>query len=118
MSTEIKMLQAADLGQAYDGSYYTISGAGGDLQEWITGIEDLLKEREIGKPKEWFQTTGDAINTYVLDRHPQNTDPYPAEITVLMFPLDGLDIGKLAVFKVGMQDRWFDDIITNMLKGF
>ena len=42
-----------------------------------------------------------------------NDNRYPDDITFLAFPLDGLDIGKLAMFKLKMGDRWFDDIIDN-----
>ena len=42
------------------------------------------------------------------------TDPFPADLTVLTFPLEGLHLGKLALFRLRMEDRWFDDIIDNM----
>ena len=35
-------------------------------------------------------------------------------LTFLLFPLTDLNTGKLAMFKMRMQDRWFDDIINNM----
>ena len=31
----------------------------------------------------------------------------------MAFPLDGLDVNKLAMFKLQMRDRWFDDIVDN-----
>lgn len=33
---------------------------------------------------------------------------------MLMFPLDGLNVGKLAMFKIRFGVRWFDDIVDNM----
>ena len=30
--------------------------------------------------------------------------------------LDGLDVGKLAIFKLQMGDRWFDDVVDNDLR--
>lgn len=100
------------LRHAEDGSYYTITGAGGDLNEWVEGIEKLLAEKEIGKPKRWYTTTGADVNEYV---HPaREDDRYPDDLTFLMFPLDGLDISRLAIFKIRMEDRWFDDIVQNI----
>jgi len=104
-------LYFTDLRQAEDGSFYTISGCGGDLQEWIDGYETWLDEAGIGTPVEWFVTSGESINAYV---GPENTNPYPFDISILMFPLASLDVGKLAMFKITHEDRWFDDIVQNM----
>lgn len=41
-------------------------------------------------------------------------DPFRDDLTVLTFPLDGLHVGKLAMFKLTMEDRWFDDVTDNM----
>lgn len=38
---------------------------------------------------------------------------YPDGLTFLMFPLTGLNMGRLAIFKILMSDRWFDDIVDN-----
>ena len=38
---------------------------------------------------------------------------YPDDLTFLMFPLTGLNMGRLAIFKILMSDRWFDDIVDN-----
>lgn len=100
-----------DLSKAEAGSYYTISGAGGDVEEWRAGYEEMLRGIGAGKPKVWYQVTGRDINVYA---DPSWQDAYPDDLTVLMFPLDGLDVGKLAIFKIEMQDRWFDDIVQNM----
>ena len=106
-------LRKANLKTAENGSWYTILGVGGDPQDWVDGIEGLLAEKGIGKPKAWFKTTGRAINEYVGEV-PRSVDEFPGGLFVLMFPLDGLDVGKLAIFKLEMQDRWFDDVVDNM----
>ncbi|MFN8048519.1 MAG: hypothetical protein U0P48_08090 [Ancrocorticia sp.] len=98
---------------AYQGSHYTICGAGGDLNEWVEGYNKLLAEEGIGTPTYWAQTTGENINNYAAT-HGTVTDPFPADLTVLTFPLEGLHLGKLALFRLRMEDRWFDDIIDNM----
>jgi hypothetical protein len=99
--------------KAYEGSYYCISGAGGDLQEWVTGYEDLMAQQEIGKPTEWFSLSGALLNAYAgVDQF--SRDAYPTDTICLLFPLTGLNIARLPIFKIQMSDRWFDDIIDNM----
>ena len=96
--------------KAYDGSYYTIEGAGGDLQEWKDGYSDMMQEAGIGKPAEWIEFTGKAMND---EFHLHGDNAYPDDLHFLAFPLDGLDAGKLSMFKLHMGDRWFDDIVDN-----
>ena len=103
-----------DLEAAYEGSYYFIAGTGSELTEWVTGYEDMLAAQEIGKPVQWFQTTGAAINRFVGD---DNRDPFPNDLVCLLFPLDGLHIAKLALFKLTMENRWFDDVVDNARGG-
>lgn len=115
MNTTIETL--SDLARADAGSFYTIAGVGGDPQEWVDGYNDLLAKAGIGTPAAWYATTGAAVNRYaehkargfLVDR-----DAFPDDITFLLFPLDGLNVARLPVFKIQMQDRWFDDIIANM----
>ena len=38
---------------------------------------------------------------------------YPDDLVFLAFSLDGLDVGKLAMFKLRFGARWFDDIVEN-----
>lgn len=104
----------ANLEQAYVGSFYTIAGAGGDLNEWVEGYEKLLEEHEIGKPREWFISTGLDVNAFAGLDLVADRDQFQDDLTFLLFPLDGLDVGKLAMFKLMMRDRWFDDVIDNM----
>lgn len=110
-------LDSVTLEDAFEGSYYTILGAGGDLTEWVNGYNGLLQEAGIGTPAEWFTTTGKAINDYAAAKVGTVTNPYFADnLTALMFRLDGLHAGRLAVFKLRNQDRWFDDIVNNMVE--
>ncbi len=96
--------------KAYKGSYYTITGCGGELSDWKNGYEDLMAQKGIGKPASWHSFSGKDMNeTYGLT----GSNRYPDELTFLCFPLDGLHIGKLAMFKIEMGDRWFDDIVDN-----
>ena len=99
-----------DFKKLYDGCYYTITGAGGDLEEWKTGYQELLDKEGIGKIKEWVTFKGKDMNKFY---HLTGANKYPENITFLAFPLDGLNPNKLAIFKLRMQDRWFNDIVDN-----
>lgn len=90
----------------------TMVGAGGDLQEWINGLTGILVERGIGKPQSWFTWNGELVNqTYVLE----GDNRFQDDLTFLAFSLDGLDVGKLAIFKLEFGLRWLDDLIENSL---
>jgi len=95
---------------AYAGSYYTIIGCGGELAEWTAGYTQLLEEFGIGKPTRLITFTGADMNAhYGLT----GSNAYQENLTCLMFPLDGLDCGCLAMFRLRAQDKWFDDIVDN-----
>ena len=95
----------------YKGSYYTIIGCGGNLEEWKDGYNKMLNGRGIGAPTEWIHFTGKEMNEeYSL----KGDNAYPDDLNFLAFSLEGLDIGKLAIFKLEeAMDRWFDDIVDN-----
>ena len=96
--------------KAYEGSYYTIIGCGGTLRDWTEGYEKLMGKDGIGKPSGWYQFTGKDMNEhYGLT----GNNRYPDALQFLCFPLDGLNVGKLAIFKLRMGDKWFDDIVDN-----
>lgn len=95
------------------GSWYTITGCGGDLNEWKTGYQDLLNQQGIGTITEWAEFTGADMN---VQYHLTGDNAYPDDLHFLAFSLDGLDVNKLAMFKLRMQDRWFDDIVSNNLR--
>ena len=100
----------ATFNAAYNGSYCTILGCAGDLNEWTAGYKDLLETRGIGTPKEFITFKGADMNEfYGLT----GDNAYNDELTCLMFPLNALDVAKLAIFKLQAGDRWFDDIVDN-----
>lgn len=106
----VLVIQNETFRKAYDGSYYTIIGAGGDLQEWKDGYADLMQKEGIGKPVEWIEFTGKDMNE---EFDLTGDKRYKDDLQFLAFPLGGLDVSKLAMFKIRMQDRWFDDIVDN-----
>jgi hypothetical protein len=113
-TTPLTPLYAKDLQRAYDGSFYTIAGAGGDLQEWIDGYTQALEAAGLPAPTEWFTTTGESVNAYAGDIPDPARDQFQPDLPFLLFPLDGMPGGQIAMFKLQCQDRWFDDVIDNM----
>ena len=94
----------------YKGSWYTITGAGGDINEWKEGYNKMLADNGIGSVDTWEVFSGLEMNQrYGLT----GSNAYKDDLTFLAFPLDGLDILKLSFFKVVNCDRWFDDIVDN-----
>ena len=103
-------LNEDNIHQAYEGWYYTILGAGGKMQEWYDGYQDFLNRKGIGTIKQWYSTTGKVLN----DRYRlKGKNRFKDNLKILMFPLDGLDTGKLAMLKITLEDRWFTDVIDN-----
>lgn len=104
-------LEQVDFKAAKKNDYYTIVGAGGDLQEWVDGYKEMLAEQEIGEPKAFFTCKGSDVNAYYrLSKKNRLKD----DLTLLFFPLDGLDISRLAIFKIKMGDHWFSDVVANL----
>lgn len=112
---DIKQLDWTELEQAEAGSFYTILGAGGDLTEFANAVAGALQAAGISEPTTWYSTLGGHINTYVGTIPNPERDYFPPDLHVLMFSLEGIvELGKLAIFKLEMGDRWFDDIVGNM----
>lgn len=98
---------------AYDGWFYTILGAGGKLSDWYNGYQELCTKEGIGKIKQWYKTKGKVLNTaYDL----QGKERFPDDLNILMFDYRGMNVGKLAMFKLRMGDRWFNDVIDNSVR--
>lgn len=115
----VKITSVDGLKEAYDGSYYTIEGAGGDLDEWVNGYEELLKKADIGTPSKWVTFKGELVNRYAEDGGKFEIKPlymFKPELTFLAFPLDGMQGGLLSIFRLKpwINDKWFDDIVCNM----
>jgi hypothetical protein len=92
------------------GSAYTILGTGEPTSKWISGYNALLQSEGIGTPSQWFKFRGELMNhSFELERD----EAFQPDLTILAFPLDGLEVGKLALFKLRMSDRWPDDIVEN-----
>jgi len=106
----MELIEKPDFEQLYNESAFTIEGCGGELTEWMEGINKLLAEKEIGQVETFYTFKGEDMNNY-YDLTDNNR--YPDDLTFLAFPLDNLDVGKLAIFKMQFGARWFDDIVDN-----
>lgn len=116
-TVKVEALSSSQLSQAYEGSYYTIVGAGGDLDEWVEGYHQRLEESGVHRPKAWFKTNGLEVNAFAMSqrRFVRPEDLFRSELVFLMFSLEEISAGgKLALFKLRMGDVWFDDMINNM----
>ena len=85
-----------------------IQGCGGDLQEWVDGINEMLTEAEI------------------LQNGCKFTDCFSFQhdnLTCILFPFKDmkLDIGKLAMWRLETRENfgsmWLSDYVDNKLNG-
>ena len=107
---ELKEADETKLRELENASAFTIEGAGGDLNEWCIGLNEILAKENIGQVKTFYTFTGKLMNdTYKLT----GSNAYQNDLTFLSFMLDGLDVGKLAMFKMKFGARWLDDIVDN-----
>ena len=106
---------------AYDHSWYAIRAGGVGLDEWMDGYTELMGKVGMGAPLQWVTTTGREVNALAENGGEFEIAPrdrFPDDLTILLFEYDHKDMGKLAMFKLRMQDRWFDDAIDSMRRGW
>ena len=86
-----------------------LQGCGGDLQEWLDGINEMFTENGILKDGTKFQD----ISSFEYDG-----------LTCLLYPFEGvkLDVGKLAMWRLQTHatfgGTWLSDYVPNCLGGF
>lgn len=100
----------ADFKRMEDESWFTVIGVGGSLDTWKLGIQKVLQEKKIGTISEWSDFTGREMNSQY---HLTGNNAYADDLHFLAFSLDGLDIPKLAMFKLQFGAKWFGDIVMN-----
>lgn len=109
----IKVTDAKLLKELASASAFTIEGAGGDLNEWMEGLNGEMTKLNIGNVNTFYTFKGKLMNdTYALT----GKNKYQDALTFLCFRLDGLDVGKLAIFKMQFGARWLDDIVDNNVR--
>lgn len=86
-----------------------LQGCGGELKEWVDGINEMFIEAGILKGGSRFED----VSTFQY-----------GELTCLLYPFEGikLDIGKLAMWRLQTHENfggtWLSDFVPNRLGGF
>lgn len=105
----INTITAEDLRRMSDKEGLILQGCGGDLTEWVDGINEMLTHAGILKDGSQFEN----VATF---QH--------GELTCLLYPFDDvkLDIGKLALWRLQTHEvyggTWLSDFVPNYLGGF
>ena len=106
----IQKINAEDLRKMEGKEGLILQGCGGDPQEWLDGINDLLTKEGILQNGTKFE------NAYVF----QNEG-----VTNILFPFEEnvqVDIGKLAMWRLETKETfgstWLTDYVDNRLNGF
>ena len=105
----IKAITSNGLRRMGDREGLILQGCGGDLQEWLDGINEMFTENGILKDGTKFE------NISVFEHE---------GLTCLLFPFDGvkLDVGKLALWRLQTHatfgGTWLSDYVPNRLGGF
>lgn len=87
-----------------------LQGCGGDPQEWLDGINDMLTKENILLDGTKFE------NCSVFNHRGSTCILFPFDDTVKM------DVGKLAIWRIGSNaafgSTWLSDYVPNTLGGF
>lgn len=108
----IQTINAEDLRKMNGKEGLILQGCGGDLQEWVDGINEELTKGKILLENTKFK----ADNCFTFENE---------GLTNLLFPFSDdvkLDIGKLAMWRLQTHDsfggKWLSDYVDNRLGGF
>lgn len=105
----IKHITADDLRHMENAEGLILQGCGGDLQEWVDGINGMLTEEGILRNGSKFEN----CSSFEHDG-----------LTCLLFPFEevNVDIGRLAIWRLKTHDTfggaWLSDYVPNRLGGF
>ena len=106
---EIKNVSLHELRKMNNSEGLILQGCGGDLQEWVDGINDMLTESGILQNENRFE------KAYTFNNE---------DLTCLLFPFDDvkLDVDKLAMWRLETRETfggtWLSDYVENRLNGF
>ena len=104
---EIISVTLHDLRKMNDSEGLVLQGCGGDLQEWVDGINDMLTESGILQNGSKFEKAFSFKN---------------GNLTCLLFPFEDvqLDVGRLAIWRLRTREdfgsTWLSDYIVNNLE--
>lgn len=106
---EIKSISLHELRKMNGSEGLILQGCGGNLQEWVDGINEMLTEAEI------LENGSKFTNCYSFQRD---------DLTCILFPFEDmqLNIGKLAMWRIQTHElfggTWLTDYVPNRLGGF
>ena len=104
--SDVKQINAEDLRHMECQEGLVLQGCGGDPQEWVDGINDMLTKNGILLDGSTFQ----AENVSVFQH---------GELACLLFPFEGvkLDMGRLAMWRIQTHRQfggtWLSDYVPN-----
>lgn len=107
----VKSITTNDLRRMEDQEGLIFQGCGGDPQEWVDGINDLLTEAGILLNGSTFK----AENVSIFQH---------GGLTNMLFPFEGVElaVGKLATWRIQTHGQfggtWLSDYVPNRLGGF
>lgn len=106
----IKKITTEDLRRMNDSDGLVLQGCGGDLQEWLDGINSLFTEEKLLLNGTKFE------NIYAFENE---------GLTNLLFPFNDsakLDMGRLAIWRLRSHEQfggtWLSDYVPNRLSDF
>ena len=106
----IKEIAVSDLRDMNNSEGLILQGCGGDVKEWVDGINGLLTEEGILKDNSRFENCSVFKNK---------------GLTCLLFPFTDelrLDMGKLALWRIkthgSFGGTWLSDYVPSYLGGF
>lgn len=106
----IKKITTEDLRRMNDSDGLVLQGCGGDLQEWLDGINGLFTEEKLLLNGTKFE------NIYAFENK---------GLTNLLFPFNDsaeLDMGRLAIWRLRSHEQfggtWLSDYVPNCLSDF
>lgn len=105
----IKRITTDKLRRMNDTEGLILQGCGGDLDEWVSGINEVFSKKNILLDGDTFKK----VSVFEHDGH-----------TNLLFKMDHvkLDIGKLAMWRLQTHSQfggtWLSDYVPNRLGGF
>ncbi|ADU21903.1 hypothetical protein [Ruminococcus albus] len=105
----IEIIEAEKLRTMSEDEGLILQGCGGELKEWLNGINDMLTDQGILQKGSRFED----ISVFQHD-----------SCTCILFPFKGvdIDIGKLAMWRLQTHAQfggtWLSDYVPNRLGGF
>lgn len=106
---DIQGVTTDELRKMNDSEGLVLQGCGGDLKEWVDGINDMLTESGILQNGSRFE------KVYAFKN---------GDLTCLLFPFKDvqLDMGKLVIWRIQTREvfgsMWLSDYVVNKLGGF